>query len=67
VQVIVLIVAEHKSQDPLVKCCIAAEVTLTRALSWLDRENEDMISMQPEDYGFSMKIYSICSSTQLPL
>ncbi len=55
-QVIVLIVAEHKSWDPLVKCCIAAEVTLTRALSWLDTENEDMISMQPEDYAFSMKI-----------
>jgi hypothetical protein len=52
VQVIVLIVAEHNSWDPLVKCCIA----LTRALSWLNTGNEDMISMQPEDYAFSMKI-----------
>jgi len=45
VQVIVLIVVEHESWDPLVKCCIAAEVTLTRALSWLKAGNEDMISM----------------------
>jgi hypothetical protein len=52
VQVIVLIVDEHKSWDPLVKCCIA----LTRALSWLNAENEDMICMQPEDYAFIMKI-----------
>jgi hypothetical protein len=56
VQVVVLIVAEHKSWDPLVKCFIAAEVTLTRALSWLNTGNEDMISKQPEDYVFSMKI-----------
>ncbi len=55
-QVIVLIVAEHKSWDPLVKFCMAAEVTLTRALSWFNAGNEDMISMQPEDYAFIMKI-----------
>jgi hypothetical protein len=52
----VLIVAEHKSWDPLVKYCIAAEVTLRTALSWLNTGNEDMISMQPEDYAFIMKI-----------
>jgi hypothetical protein len=52
----VMIVAEHKSWDPLVKCCIAAEVTLPRALSWLNAGNEDMISIQPQDYAFIMKI-----------
>ncbi len=51
-QVIVLIVAEHNSWDPLVKCSIA----LTRALSWLNAGNEDMICLQPEDYAFIMKI-----------
>jgi hypothetical protein len=45
-----------KNWDLLVKCCIAAEVTFTRALSWLNAGNENMISMQPKDYAFIMKI-----------